>query len=80
MHSHCGASVTARKCCAPEGSSSATLVRDTSQSRLRVVVVLEHPLPGLGLSAMARELRVAHSVPPRSPRTPTYLSDSVFRI
>ena len=80
MHSDCGAAVSARECCAPDEAGSAALVPDTSQSRLRAVVILGHAPLDWGLSATGRDERVAHSSPPRSPRTPTYLSDSVFRI
>jgi hypothetical protein len=80
MHHDCGAAVIAQQCCAPAGSDTAALAPDTSQSRQRAVVVLGHTPLDWGLSATARDNRVAPSSPPRSPRTPTYLSDSVFRV
>lgn len=79
MHHDCGAVVIAQQCCAPAGSDTVALAPDTSQSRQRAVVAVAPPLAP-ALSTLAGSFRTAHTSPPRSPRTPTYLSDSVFRI
>jgi hypothetical protein len=78
MHHDCGAAVIAQKCCAPDRTGTAALVPDTSQSRQRAVVTLGPALDPV-LSAIGGAIRSAHASP-RSPRTPTYLSDAVFRI
>jgi hypothetical protein len=80
MHHDCGAAVITQKCCAPDESGTAALAPNTSQSRQRAIVAFSPVSQDPVGSTLARMAAVLHSSPLRSPRTPTYLSDSVFRI